>query len=272
MIAFAHIQKTGGVTMNSVLRRSYGTRHCDVMPVGRYDTYLLETYSGSDHRWTARLYPRLLSIAGHLVKPHSDLHTVVPEVRYFTMLREPLKRMASHYQHVVQKLGRTWSFRDWAENALLRDLQTHHIGGTGRFEDAAGILEERCFLVGLVERYDESLVLLRRRAGEPEMDIRYIARNVATDNSIRDGLLADPDHRRMLADLNREDVKLYRFVVEDLYPRFQREYGATLEADVAAFRAALPARRISVREQLSRLKMNLVYRPLLRGYRSVAAR
>lgn len=266
MIAFAHIQKTGGVTMNSVLRRSYGTKHCDVMPVRRGDDYFLECYSASDHRWTARVYPRLRSIAGHLVKPHSDLYRVVPEVRYFTMLREPLKRMASHYQHVVQKLGGTLSFRDWVENPLLRDLQTRHIGGSDRFEEAAEILERRCFMAGLVERYDESLVLLRRRAGDPRMDIRYVARNIARENAIRDGLLADPETRGLLADLNREDVKLYRFVSEELLPRYRREYGPTLEADVAALRATLPGRRIHPREQLSRLKMNLLYRPLLRGY------
>jgi hypothetical protein len=271
VIAFAHIQKTGGVTLGSVLRRSYGPRHCDVMPVQRGSEYLREVYSASDHRWTAMLYPRLRSIAGHLVKPHSDLDTAVPDIRYVTLLRDPLKRMASHYQHVVQREGRILSFREWVEDPLLHNLQSWHLGGTNRFEDAAAVVEQ-CLMVGLVERYDESLVLLRQRAGEPRLRIRYLPKNVSTDNTIRDGLLADPSTRRLLVELNREDTKLYRLVVEDLYPSYQSDYGRTLDADVSVFRASLPGRAISGREQLCRMKLNLVYRPLLRAHWRVSGR
>jgi hypothetical protein len=272
VLALAHIQKTAGTTLNGILRQSYGLAHCDVEPVHEGVTYLATTYSAADHRWTRVPYPRLRSIAGHRVKPHSDLQLAVPDVRYYSFLREPLARTASHYQHEVQWLGQMQSFEEWSQEPHLRDLQCRHLGGTASADDAIETIERCCFFVGLTERFDASLLLLRQRIDDGRFGILYATRNVASNPSIRDGLLADAGARKLNEEMNREDRKLYDYVWNELFPRYEREYGGSLERDVAAFRAELPEWRMSAREGLSRLKRNLIYKPYLKAAKRLAGR
>ena len=76
-------------------------------------------------------------------------------------------------------------------------------------------------------------------------------------------LLADERTRQLLVEANQVDQQLYDFVANELYPTFQREYGPTLQADVAAYQASQRRSFDRLNLTLSRLKQFLVYRPLL---------
>lgn len=269
MLAFAHIQKTAGITINWILRRSFGLRHCEVEPwrpfAGR--RYYAAVYSAEDHVRVQRLYPRLGSIAGHHVKPFSDLHEVRPDVRYFTFLREPLERTASHYQHGVQQMGYPHSCEHWLEDERFHNLQTKHIAGTDDVDEAIRILRERCVCVGLTERFDESLVLLRQRREDPRLDVRYRSANVAGDSTLRRRLLAEPRTRELLGRVNDKDLALYDYVRHELYPLQQREFGPGLERAVEAYRASNRVRQQNPNAFASRAMRVLVLDPLARRAR-----
>ena len=105
MYAFVHIERTGGSTVISILRRSFGTRHCDIRlplakrrgdrPQHQLDRRVL--VDAAVLRRVTRLYRNVKGIAGHNVKPYSDLGLSNPDIRFFTFLRDPVARLRSHF-------------------------------------------------------------------------------------------------------------------------------------------------------------------------------
>jgi len=230
MLAVVHIHKTAGTTLAGVLKHANGGTHCDVLAEDAAAPY----FSAADLRRLRRWYPRLRSILGHDVRVYSDLETEVPDVHWVAFLREPLTRTASHYQYDVQRGGVDLPFEEWITHDAVRDRQTRILAGPGGTAEEAIALLGRFAFVGLTERFDESLVMLGRRAGI--RDLRYAKKWVAPHDDIKQRLLSDPPTREMLVAVNREDLAVYEHVRREVYPKQQAEYGITLDTDVAWFR------------------------------------
>ncbi len=119
--------------------------------------------------------------------------------------------------------------------------------------------------VGLTERFDESLVLLRSWSNEPGLDIRYRARNMAPDNRIKKRLLRDPAIVDMLERMHEEDTKVYRYARDVIYPRQLERHGDSLAENLAQLQDAPP---YQLARELGRFwgctKRNLLYKPLTR--------
>jgi hypothetical protein len=74
-----------------------------------------------------------------------------------------------------------------------------------------------------------------------------------------------------MSDANREDLALYDHVSRELYPTFRREFGASLDDAVAAYRRS-PRRGFNRRNlAASRLKQYALYKPVLRLHRDQRA-
>jgi hypothetical protein len=266
MLVFVHINKTAGSTVRYILRSSYGSRHCDVEPwhSGRDDP----PFSTQDLRWLRRIYPRLASIAGHRVTGHTELREPGTEFAYFTFLRDPLKLCASRFQYHIDHRKKTHLvFEEWIQQDWLRNAQTQRIGGTQNVEDAIRVIGEREMFVGLTERFDESMVLLKALRAR-DLDLGYSPVNVAKKSSIASTLLADDPSREALVDANSADLALYEYVTRELYPGFERDFGDGLADAVFEYRRD---RRQSFNRRnltVSRMKRHGLYRPLLRLYRT----
>jgi len=267
LIAYAHVMKTGGQTMCDILRQSFPGRHCDVQADG--------VVTPDDLRFARRFYPSLRSIAGHGVVPLGDLASAGESIRYFLFLRDPVERCVSHYQYRRNK-DETSDFEPWLEK--FADYQSRFLcrtrepgGSWPAVADAARaieVIDRHVGFVGLQERFDESLVLLRDWVADPEFDIEYRARNVASSGETRRQILGDPRMVEMIRAHHVEDEKLYRHARDVLYPRQVAQHGATLSADVVALRARLPApqRRVLARS-FAAAKRGMFYKPLARALR-----
>ncbi len=265
MLVFVHINKTAGTTMRYILRSTYGSRHCDVEPW--QGTRSGAPFSSEDLRRLRTIYPQLASIAGHRVMGYVDLDEEGTDFSYFTILRDPVRMCASRFQyHVDHRQKKGLVFEDWIEQEWLRDAQTKRIAGTANVDDAIRVIEEKKMFVGLTERFDESVVLLKGLHAE-ELDIDYRPVNVARRNTLAEELLSDVKAREALVDANRADLALYRYVTEELFPAQQRSYGSSLDDAVAEHTRR--SRRDWNRRNLvaSRLKQHALYRPLLKLYR-----
>jgi hypothetical protein len=260
VFAFIHIPKAAGSTLASILRHSFCTRHCDVRcGNGLKGRPQLTAAMLRRIRW---IYWRLDSIQGHGVVPYGDLQKVYPAIRFYTVLREPVQRCASEYQYRVLRGDLDMTFDQWIDTDIARNRMTHMLAGRPD-ADAAIETVERCVgFVGLVERFDESLVMWRRWLDDPRTDIRYRAKNVMTDNRLKKQLLDDPVTRARLVDANREDLKLYEHVVRCVYARQAQHYGPTLAADVQRFTAANVRPATYPRQLPSLVLRKAVYRPL----------
>ena len=265
MLAFVHIHKTAGTTLDDILAQSFGVRHC-YLPAVNGKTSL----SADDYRRVQKLCPPIDSIAGHYVSAFSDLDTARPDVRYYTFLREPLVRCASHYQYQVQQQGKSYPFEEWIVRDIKRNPQTTRIAGrNGTVSDAIELLKKRFFFAGLVERFDESLVIFRQLTGDPRLEIRYRRRRVAENDDIKNQLLANPRTRALMIEANRLDIELYEYAVQDLYPAFQRAYEGDLDRDVAEFKTSNGSSARLV-PQLKRLANRYVSSRFLNLKRSVS--
>jgi hypothetical protein len=261
MYAFIHMDKTGGTTVKWMLRSSFGVRHCDVESWRSQDIPFL----ASDLRCLRRLYPGLKSIAGHHVVPYVDLAQACPEIQFFTLLRDPLKRCASFFQYIVQTADKDCVFEDWIQTAVVRDAQTQKIAGTVDVDAAIQMIQEKGIFVGLTESFDESMLLLKTLFIN-SLNIFYIPMNVARNSALANSLLTSEGTSRMLRDANRADLELYEYVKREIYPSYRRAYGNRLSQDVLSYRQnqiGLDARNV----MLNRLYRNLIYKPALKLHR-----
>ena len=88
MLAFVHIPKTAGTTLHKIISHQYPRVFIHHDSVGPLDSAL-----------AARIREKNpLAVMGHL---SVGLHTLIPEIRYVTCLREPVSRVVSHYHHTL---------------------------------------------------------------------------------------------------------------------------------------------------------------------------
>ena len=235
-LIFMHIPKCGGTTLLSVLTKA--------IPEGRRFLVDGRDVAGSRQALAAlsggeRQHIELL--CGHLSYGWHEL--LLPrQAWYFTLVREPVARVVSHYNyvrshekhylhsHVVE--GKM-TVADYVESGIttevnngqvrqisgLEDIVQTPYGGSevGYGVDHRGLLEqaweniERHFLlVGLLERFDESMRRLRRVAG---LKIgSYRAKNVGRSNTADES--PTPNEVDAIRRYNREDCELYSRCME----------------------------------------------------------
>jgi hypothetical protein len=185
------------------------------------------------------------------------------EFRYFTLVRDPLKVCASRWQaHVDRKKGKR-TFEEWLEEERSRNPQSRQIGGTASAEDAIRIIKTKGIFVGLTERFDESLMLLKALRA-PDLNIAYTPVNVAKRTTVAEELMANPQRRQTIIEANAADFELYEYAKTEAYPSLQREYGTSLDDALVEHRRT-SSRGFNQRNiAVSRLKQRALFRPLTR--------
>lgn len=190
LTVFLHLHKTGGNTLKKALfafaKRNNLTIHHTCHPA-HPDSLLFRWYFNRSQHDTScnldelRSSPNLDFVIGH---QYLGVHSLFPEreVRYFTMVREPLQRKVAHFIHfekgsdaklfsyLVQK-NRNYMTKRLAsnrvDNEIVADLQNKFIdleafASRAALRAAKRHLTERFFFVGLQERFEESVCVLSR--------------------------------------------------------------------------------------------------------------
>jgi hypothetical protein len=273
--AFTHIDKTAGRTVRAVLRRSFGAGHCEIRtpyarrPPDPNDRSVHVT--GDDLRKVRRIYRRLRGIAGHNVKPSSDLDAACPGIRYFTFLRDPVRRYLSHFKNKAGTYGRE-DFERWASAGWTHDFQAKTLAGEANAQKAIDLLATRVGFIGFTEDFDESLLMLGQWLDEPEFRPEYRPVNRLVDKQReRDvvraqsdlSYLEEPAVRDRLMEMNAIDQQVYSFAVREFLSKQRESYPGDLAADVAALRRRNEQITDWDEALSSRLLRNWVYKPAL---------
>jgi len=261
MLVFIHINKTAGSTVRYILRSTFGINHCEVEPW--HAQWTDPPFSTQDLQRLRKLYPHLESIGGHRVTGYVDLQENGAQLKYFTFMRDPLKTCASRFQYNIQyRKKKNLVFEEWIQKEWTRNHQTKMIAGVPDVNKAIRIIQDKNIFVGLTERFDESMVLLKALVAD-NLNISYKPVNVARKNALAERLLSTESTRQMLIEANQADLELYNFIKKELYPAFQREYGPNLERDVVDYQQGRENNFHSRNITLSRLKQYLIYKPML---------
>jgi len=269
MLVFIHINKTAGRTIRYILRSSFGMQHCEVEPW--HAQWSDPPFSTQDLQRLRKLYPRLESIGGHHVTGYVDLQENDTQFKYFTFMRDPLKTCASRFQYNVQyRKKKHLVFEEWIQRDWTRNHQIKLIAGVTDVNEAIRIIQDKNIFVGLTERFDESMVLLKALIAN-NLNISYKPVNVARNNTLAERLLSTESTRQMLIEANQADLELYDFVKKELYPTFQREYGPNLEKHVVGYQQNRDVDFNTRNLALSRMKQYLIYKPLLYLHRKGVA-
>jgi len=240
--------------MRQVLRRNF--RSSDIMGVrvrGRPREETLERFAALPEEVRAR--PRL--ITGHTV---FGLHEFVPRPStYISLVRQPRSLVVSQYRYVLRTPGHRhhelvtsgrMSIEEYIRSGISMEMdnsQTRAIAGDRStpyggcsdvmLETAKRNIVEAFAVVGLTERFDESLILLQKTFGWSKL--RYVRVNVAPHAQ---SLELSDEARGLIEEHNRLDNELYRFVIE----RFEEAV----------------ARHPSFQDEVARMKRaNSLYRP-----------
>jgi hypothetical protein len=237
-LIFLHIPKTAGTTLETILDREYSHDATFVVGVPRGTTEEAFSQWPLERRQKTRLVygPMGFGVHEHCGRPAT----------YTTLLRHPVTRVVSTYHYIRRRPNHTHYQRLTAGSMGLMDFvregvfkigvdngQTRLLSGAPKSGDQIGFrgctrdhlelaktnLTHHFSAVGLMERYDASLLLMQRAYG---WKTPYcVSQNVRQGRSQREELSqADRD---TIAEYNQLDLELYAHAQALFQQQFQRQ-------------------------------------------------
>jgi hypothetical protein len=222
-LCFIHVEKAAGTTFSDLMLRCL-PRYWVMRPQpGKYG-----------FRYDARSLRKLRSIlrfehlGGHALAAYENYESVLANPLYVSFLRDPIKRYLSHANWIAGSGTGSAKLSDFLSKPRMRNIQCFRICGKREFAPARELIEQKDYFLGISEHFDESVFMLQLLLG---LDLIRIERsNVTIDENRRFALpQLDNSARQQLVAANREDLKLYDWVVGEWYPAQKQRIGYTDE-------------------------------------------
>jgi hypothetical protein len=244
LILFLHVPKTGGTTLQRIIGRQYPS---DAICMIRRPT----PRTPAELRERSRTFsPHAAVIQGHM--PFGLHELLARRATYITLLRNPIDRVISDYYFIlsrpVHSLHETLhsesislvEFASMGRFPGVDNLQTRLLSGRGMspkacttdiLDEAKRNLREHFSVVGLTERFDETLILLKRLFRW--RFVLYVRRNVIRDRP--DTRSVDEHTLRAIESSNQLDIELYHYARAMFEEGISRQ-GLDFDIELEAFR------------------------------------
>jgi hypothetical protein len=242
VVIFLHLPKSAGSTLVHILERQYGQDKV----LKHYDSF----YGEGVAELPEDRKENLRALVGHF---YFGAHQSMSKpATYITILRDPVKRIISHYHYVrrepshylypvAQKLTLS-EYVIHCGNAEPNNDQVRLLSGREHALDdgtwseamlptAKKNLRESFSVAGLVEEFDRSLILMKRILGWSIPF--YVKQNVSRFNK-EEGRV-DPETIRVIRAYNELDADLYAYA-RHLLAEQVRCHGGSLERELRLFR------------------------------------
>lgn len=256
-LIFLHIPKTGGVTLQSIIRKQF--LRGPLLEVGVVKGKVC--YEKFD-QMCEKGQIECQVLMGHLQFGVGRFLTL--PAKYITMLRDPVNRYISQYYDILKKKRypcnkflRRKVIADFNDYSHLQgksieyfvrsnigdeyaNLQTRYLCSIDNktfvnrdfLEIAKKNLKYKIECFGLLERFDESMLLLKKFLGLK--NIYYIKKNVTTERMIVAPELSSKTVE-LIKEKNRYDIELYSFA-QELFEEKINNYGTDFLNDLKNYR------------------------------------
>ena len=262
MLAYTHIPKTAGSTLTEILIKQYGAKLISIIPrKGQIYTY-------SNLKEDLQIYKDPSCIAGHYLKPFVDFKEFNDKMEWFTFLRHPIKTFISLYVHQFTGKDAKYKieFSDWMTKFNRKNRMVNWIAGENNLEKAKEIIEKKIKFIGITEKFDESLILLKEKFNFKS--ISYVRRMKTRDplliSNITNNLTRFEDQIMLN---NSLDFELYHYVLNKIFPAQiesigYNKFSKLLEMKQNTFvNKDINAKKIN--QITYKLKRNFVYKPFV---------
>ena len=237
-VIFLHIPKAAGSTLNKIVEKQY-----DSNTVFKIKGNCPQESINEFKKFTEAERKKIRLVSGHTP---FGLHEFLPQPStYITMLRDPVERIISSYFFVLQTpchylheevTSSNMSLKEYvcsgisteidngqvrllaAANAKKKDVGFGHCS-VEMLELAKKNLKENFAVVGLVERFDETLLLLKKTLGW--RNLFYVKHNVTKNLHFQQEI--SKDTLNLIKKQNNLDIELYKYVREFFDLQVQRQ-------------------------------------------------
>jgi hypothetical protein len=239
-LIFLHLPKCAGTTLNRIIEWEYNPRRVfSIDPI-----FFLWSYKKLN-RWPVERLARMQVFKGHMP---FGIHRRLPRPStYITFLRDPVERVISAYYfarnyllHPKHRWISKLSLEEYVRVSPNHNVQCKYISGRpfeGDFhagdcdektlEAAKANLDQYFSLVGITERFDEGLAILRIMFGWEIA--KYAKFNITSGRQKKTNLPRSTV--QLIAERNRYDVALYEYAVP-IFEATRARYGAALEEQI----------------------------------------
>lgn len=199
-VVFLKLRKTGGTTLSSSVLFPYCVKHDlqYMLPINWWGVHP-RLVAGSEFHMMFRHFP-------DFPQPWAKhwLHKIIGNYKLITILRDPVGRAISGYNHAVQ-YGLDMKFDAYFAQHHEQNHQANWLGFNGRnFES----LETRFSMIGITERFNESMLLFRHALDLKLEDMLYIPQRRNVDKTIRKSDLSE-EWLNLIKEVDWLDMELY---------------------------------------------------------------
>jgi hypothetical protein len=255
MIVFCHIPKTAGMAVADVLKYHFGNKylHTTGWKIGSRYT---ENHLKKDLFVTLN---KIKCVGGHGLRPFLDLGEISNNFKWFTMLRDPLSRVLSHYVYDVENSKGKWpSLPAWMKDGH-DNYQCRWIAGQAKSNLAIEILKNKFVSVGLQEQFKDSMLHFSNFMGWREVVIPEKLINPSRDTVLKNKAKKELyENYALFEDLNSEDIHLYDFTKTHIWPS-QMDFNKSREIRVLT----TPSKKHTKHYRENMLFRNYIYKPFL---------
>jgi hypothetical protein len=242
LVFHLHLPKTGGSTLNSILVAQYG-RNRFLSYSGLVEQSDIEQFQATPpetlYRYDAMRAHTFFGIHEGMTRPFT----------YITIIRDPIDRLISTYYYILQSKGhpdhryyvdKKVSFEQFIEARPKNQMQVQRLSGgpklkglnpDDRLRVAKTNLRESFAVVGVTERFDESLICMKNKFGWG-LPV-YRRKNETRDRPSRDEIR--PALLELMLERSRLDTELHRFANQLLDEQIAAA-GPAFAGDLAALR------------------------------------
>lgn len=213
MLAFIHIPKTSGMSFKDFIFSNLGADGLAWYMINFFDEDFLDK--------SEMLSNKFRFVGGHLsYGRYMDMN--LGEVRFCSILRDPLERIYSYYNHIVVRdqnhpLREQLSSRSLVEGIknckTFRDEitngQCHYLTAKNTFEEALEVIQNNKFILGDVRNIEPFLDAVLQACNVTK-NVNYSRANSAENNYISEFKNKETDD--FLMNFIGEDLKLYSYV------------------------------------------------------------